>query len=351
MSLAGAIGTPLGGFFLDRASRLRRESIRRDDPFLAVQMGLRPNRTDGAAGDSTPKSPPPVSAEAYTEIADEHAASLVDAEDNAANPFASDLKIAVAMPQAAVLTIIGAVCIGAGVLIGPSNDFLFFSLLSLGALCLCTTTAGVNSGIMASVPPRTRSLAIGISTLLTHAFGDVPAPPIIGAMADTLSPTICREATAAQRLLSSRSGDTGFLGRSRLAYVLDLSRNNVGAVCDGTLQRDAHGLQVTLFLVILWLTWPALLWAFAWLYAESRNARRRAAAELSAGHALGGQQRLKALLTLLQGATIPFATLVNAVRTFGVSAQEGFRRARGLTQSPESVAAEGGGTELLSTSI
>ena len=42
VSIAGAIGTPLGGYLVDLSSRRRLKAIRLDDPFLAVQLGLKP---------------------------------------------------------------------------------------------------------------------------------------------------------------------------------------------------------------------------------------------------------------------------------------------------------------------
>ena len=244
------------------------------------------------------------------------------------------------MPSASILTVVGAICIASGVLIGPESKVFFFSLMSAGALALCTTTAGVNMGIMASVPPRTRSFAIGISTLLTHALGDVPAPPIIGAIAEDFSPQTCDPNSAANRLSS----------RLSRVVVFSLNLNSTsGSACDGKLIRDPHGLQVTLFLVTTWLIWPALLWAFAWLYAEKRNSDRRAAAEVSAGRALGGAHRLKALLKVLNGAALPFTTFVRAVATVGGAAVEGLRRAslraRGFTLEYHDSASSG--TELL----
>jgi len=143
---------------------------------------------------------------------------------------------------------------------------------------------------------------------------------------------------------------------SRVLGYLGTTANNLNAVCDGTLRRDPHGLQVTLFLVTLWLSWPAFLWGFAWLFAEKRFATRRAAAEKSAGRALGGAARLEALLSMLQGATRPIATFVRAVASLGV---QGLRRVRGFTldfsstdmhtSSSSSSGGNKGETELLDT--
>jgi hypothetical protein len=38
---------------------------------------------------------------------------------------------------------------------------------------------GILIAIMAAVRPESRSFAIGLGTLIVHALGDVPAPPIM----------------------------------------------------------------------------------------------------------------------------------------------------------------------------
>ncbi len=39
---------------------------------------------------------------------------------------------------------------------------------------------------MSSVPPITRSFALGVSTVIMHGLGDVPSPTIIGALDDSM---------------------------------------------------------------------------------------------------------------------------------------------------------------------
>ena len=166
----------------------------------------------------------------------EAAAELVAASEST-DASTIDIKLNVALPQAVAMTAVGCALCMAGIGLGTENSVSFLTLLSLGALCLCSTTAGVNVAIMASVDPDSRSFAIGLGTLLTHAFGDVPAPPIIGAIADRLSPQTCPPSGTA-----------------------------------GPCHRSAWGLQVTLLLTLCWLVWPMLLWAGAWREASRRYA-------------------------------------------------------------------------------
>ena len=107
------------------------------------------------------------------------------------DPAMADVKMLVALPQAVWATALGTALMMPGIMLGKASGGLFFTLLGTGALALCTTTAGINQSIMAAVKPESRSFAIGLGTLLLHAFGDVPAPPVIGAIADRLSPQTC----------------------------------------------------------------------------------------------------------------------------------------------------------------
>jgi hypothetical protein len=271
------------------------------------------------------------------------------APDEASNPFATDLKLSVAMPQAALLTVVGAACIGAGVIVGTANAPVFFGLLTVGALALCTTTAGVNMSIMASVRPESRSFAIGIGTLLTHALGDVPAPPLIGALAESLSPQTChvvgaaRDALArsrAARVLTAAWSAAGGSGADGSAASVGAGGSALGAAQLCT--RDPHGLQLTLVAVTMWLVWPAVLWFVAWLLSEARNAARRRAAAASAGRALGSPSRLAALLTALRGLGLrPLEQLSAVARRAAAATLSSFRdvgaRVRGRTGSPDGV--------------
>jgi hypothetical protein len=155
---------------------------------------------------------------------------VIDEEElESTDPRILETKLNVALVQAVVFTLFGFVGCTAGILLGEKSSIAFFILLSVGALCLCSTTAGINMAIMASIRPESRSFGLGLGTLLTHAFGDVPAPPIIGGIADKLSPQTC--------------------------------------LPDGTTcTRSEYGLQVTLVVTLLWLGWPVLLWGFAWVF-------------------------------------------------------------------------------------
>lgn len=175
-----------------------------------------------------------------------------DDDDDATSPEVLDIKLATALPQCAILAFAGTLFIVGGCFATLSGLTLFLIILATGTLILMGTTAGINLAMMASVPPETRSFAIGMGTMLLHALGDVPAPPIIGAIADKLSPKTC-----------------------------DASGNN----CD----RSADGLRDTLLATTSWLVWPIVLWAVAWILASRQQAWRRATGwyEANPTHATG----------------------------------------------------------------
>ena len=206
VSLAGAIGTPLGGFLLD---------------YLTKRLHKHASLNDGSTVDGTRQGDDTKERPEFEENED------ITDELESTDPRILDTKLNVALIQAVFFTLFGFVGCTAGILLGEKSSLAFFVLLSLGALCLCSTTAGINMAIMASIRPESRSFGIGLGTLLTHAFGDVPAPPIIGGIADKLSPQTCSS--------------------------------------DGTnCTRSQYGLQVTLVVTLLWLSWPVLLWSLAW---------------------------------------------------------------------------------------
>jgi MFS family permease len=160
-----------------------------------------------------------------------------ETEAESTSPQVMDMKLVVSLFQAAALVFIGTVIMIAAVFTTNSSLPIFLTVLAIGTLILMGTTAGINLAMMAAVPPESRSFAIGLGTLMLHALGDVPAPPIIGAMADKLSPNIC-----------------------------DANNN-----C----HRDHSGLVDTLLATASWLVWPVFFWTLAYILAVRRQSFRR----------------------------------------------------------------------------
>lgn len=159
-------------------------------------------------------------------------------EEDATSEEMLDMKLNVSMPQATILAFLGTVVMIAGVFTTTVGIAPFLSVLAIGTLLLMGTTAGINLAMMAAVPAESRSFAIGMGTLMLHALGDVPAPIVIGTLADSLSPQTC-----------------------------DADNKN----CN----RSQDGLRDTLLATACWLIWPIVLWSCAWaLAARRQNARR-----------------------------------------------------------------------------
>ncbi len=340
VSISGIVGTPLGGYLLDVYTRRLKRRIIETDPLLTAQLGLltmgaqtglvslggsktlvaaaagpggsvgfssssssssaydyrspsqQPQYSEGEAlemqsmGSLPPATPPPARQQRHAQEELEYSpggTSLLPQPPpiDSTNPFETDIKLNVALSQASLLTLVGAVICAAGVMFGGSSKVVYFTGLAFGALALCCTTAGVNQSVMGSVRPESRSFAVGISTLITHLFGDVPAPVVIGALADELSPPTC---------LSAAGGGGG--GNATAASAVGDS------AC--ALIRDPAGLKATLLITTCWLAWPVLLWAAAWCISEARHAARRqqalaaASAALKPGQAEGLFARLMA---------------------------------------------------------
>merc|ERR1712072_978322 len=142
-----------------------------------------------------------------------------------------DAKLLASTKQCVFMVVLGSVIVSLTPLVMPK---LAASIATIGVGCflLFSTSAAVTVAVMSSVPAENRPLAIGLSTIIQHALGDVPAPYIIGLVADQLSP----EHKAA----------------------------------DGSYERPQAGLKLTLLLLCLWLIWAILFWLAAAVFARRR---------------------------------------------------------------------------------
>ena len=63
----------------------------------------------------------------------------------------------------------------------------YFTALIIAEVLVFISAGPVNSAIINAVAPHERATAVGLSVLVTHLFGDVPATPIIGKLSDATS--------------------------------------------------------------------------------------------------------------------------------------------------------------------
>lgn len=253
---AGMLATPFGGWLMDLRQKGVRKSL--DDAALAADAqaagGMVRSSPDAAVagGVLTLNSGEDDDAHSGMVVGDARMLSIdaprqsaaggtappatpyddtsVKQEVDATSTVVLDAKMMTATPQMALCA-----TIGMGVaLITPfvtENTAAAFFTLAFSSFCLFTTTAATNIAVMATVPAAQRPFAIALATIIQHAFGDVPSPTIIGAIADRLSPT---------------------------------------HKVDGVTTRPKQGLRYTLLFTLLMLVFAAVLWIAAWFFSRQR---------------------------------------------------------------------------------
>ncbi len=70
--------------------------------------------------------------------------------------------------------------------VSPSRP-VFLSAIVVTELLLFASTGPINSAIVNVVAPTERATAVALSILGIHLLGDVPSPPLIGALSDATS--------------------------------------------------------------------------------------------------------------------------------------------------------------------
>ncbi|CEL96623.1 unnamed protein product [Vitrella brassicaformis CCMP3155] len=69
-----------------------------------------------------------------------------------------------------------------------TTPFGFLGGFFLGMIVLFMTQGLMNLGLLLAVPPENRSFAFALATILLHLLGDVPSPVLIGMIKDRLAP-------------------------------------------------------------------------------------------------------------------------------------------------------------------
>ena len=64
---------------------------------------------------------------------------------------------------------------------------VFLPAIVVGEFFIFMSTGPVNSAIVSAVAPSERATAVGLSVFAMHFFGDIPSPPLIGALSDAWS--------------------------------------------------------------------------------------------------------------------------------------------------------------------
>ncbi|KAA0157025.1 hypothetical protein FNF27_01997 [Cafeteria roenbergensis] len=265
IAVTGFIGTALGGLWLDRmqagddAQQRARlgiseagdtlvsgMSVEADTPLSKAESAgvLGSMEIDGSRGQPllVNGAPDGLVASRLSDAGDAGGAAVdEDSEEMSTRLRSLDVKLCAALKQISILTAAGLALTLIAPFVVPYGLVPFVAALAAGTMLLFAATAGTNIAIMASVPAKSRPFAIGLGTVITHAFGDVPSPPLIGFVSDALAPHV----------------EHGM--------------------------RSSWGLRITLLLIILWIGWAVLLWTGGWLLSRSRrsfNERHRMYEEL-----------------------------------------------------------------------
>lgn len=68
-----------------------------------------------------------------------------------------------------------------------ADRHVYLPAIVIAELLIFVCTGPVNSAIVNAVRPTQRATALGLSVLLMHLLGDIPSPPLIGALSDRTS--------------------------------------------------------------------------------------------------------------------------------------------------------------------
>jgi MFS family permease len=227
VSVAGLIGTILGGVLLDRLLTKNADDI-------SVAEALESVAGEGGGGGRARRN------------SDDIMNTLLDPE---AHPHHHGEAKEEHTQELGNITKLIACSSCVGVLALVLNYFvydkgLFLFMTTLGCLFIFVCGSGINMGIMLSVPRKHRSFGIAIMAVCIHAFGDVPSPIIAGFLKDYLAPGC---------VPSSEDADDGNIASS------DACRD------------DNHGLRVTMLVVNMWLLWTVVFFALAWWFNKTQR--------------------------------------------------------------------------------
>lgn len=200
ISVAGMIATPLGGVVIDR--------------LLTAPSSSSSSSSNAASGVNDDG-----------EIVEaEELNTGVDHADPALNRHAL-YRLSLFVSS---FTLVGGVLLCSCVVIQDRGAFL--TVLGLGAGLVLATNPAMNMGVMLCVEREYRAFAIAINIVCLHAFGDVPAPVIVGLIKDTLAPHC----------------------------VADSGADDDNIAASPECRAQANKLRITMFIAQLWLVWVVL---------------------------------------------------------------------------------------------
>ena len=210
ISIAGIIGTPLGGILTDYVTTKRDSTIHGD----SVQDG---SSSSSSSGSGTTSSKNNICLQNISELI--YWSSFVG-------------------------TIL--LCL----LYFITSKALYLLVVTVGCAFLFLTTSAIAMGTMLTVPKDSRAFSLGVNTVCIHLFGDVPSPIITGYLKDQLASGCSASST------SSRGDGDGGGG--------DVSSS---PAC----RADEDGLRMTMFIVFAWCFFSVIFFWVAWRISLKRS--------------------------------------------------------------------------------
>lgn len=121
----------------------------------------------------------------------------------------------------------------------------YLFILAIAFFFLFSSSTGISMGCKLSVPPKDRVLALTMSIVVSHIFGDIPSAVISGWVKDSLAP----DCIPVYEHVILENGE--------------MDRVFVSVSCQAD---DDQGLRMTMFFVSVWMFWAVLLFGGAWNY-------------------------------------------------------------------------------------
>jgi len=215
VSLAGVLGTPIGGYIVDQLAK----------PYMQPDNNST-NSNDNSNDNSNNNN-------------NSNSANNNNDKNNSNNTlthivgkniflFLSQIFLVIAWGS-----LLGTFLLCIVYLVYDKNAYL--ALITIGCLFIFLTNVGIYMGFMISVPLIHRSFAVAFGAIIGHVLGDVPSPVIAGWLKDYLAPdcvTSADDDTASSNVLTSDAcRDEG--DRIRLCFFLISVWMAWAAVCFG----------------------------------------------------------------------------------------------------------------------
>lgn len=194
VSLAGIIGTPLGGYCLDWLSSKPQASatptfaeallMEYDDDEEDVDVvSHEKNQTDDFGGGSGRTN----SKKGSKDNKDDNKWRLLGPKHSRSKqPKNDSLMLETSTKLITIATVLGSFCFC--IIYFIDNKYFYFSVVFLGCMLTFFCNSGINFAILLSVPSQNRAFAVAMSSVCIHVFGDVPSPIITGLIKDHLAP-------------------------------------------------------------------------------------------------------------------------------------------------------------------